>query len=234
MPKVARPAWFVPRQREGNDGEPRSISISHEALKGLFHLPLKDAAREVGLCATTFKKACRRLGLSKWPSRRGYAQTCAPAAPTRQTTAVHQAVTVACTSPVRHDASVAIDARSCVKTRHPGAAFQHKTFALLGAPSYIDTLTRGAICIGVPMPEGQPTTRPHAQGTPTQCGGEQGDSAPLVAGSLQERSCVERSCVQERSCVERSCVEAVMEYLDLGCSISEADVESMLSDDCSL
>ena len=30
---------------------------------------------------------------------------------------------------------------------------------------------------------------------------------------------------------ERSCVEAVMEYLDLGCPISEADIESMLADD---
>jgi hypothetical protein len=30
---------------------------------------------------------------------------------------------------------------------------------------------------------------------------------------------------------ERSCVEAVMDYLDRGCSISEAELESMLSDE---
>jgi len=30
---------------------------------------------------------------------------------------------------------------------------------------------------------------------------------------------------------ERSCAVAVMEYLALGCSISEADIESMLSND---
>ena len=60
----------------------------------------------------------------------------------------------------------------------------------------------------LPMPEGLPTTRP--------CGGEQGGATPLETGSPRERSCV----------------EAVMEYLDLECPISEADVESMLSSDC--
>jgi len=60
----------------------------------------------------------------------------------------------------------------------------------------------------LPMPQGLSTTRPR--------GGEQGGATPLETGSPRERWCV----------------EAVMEYLDLGCSISEADVESMLSSDC--
>ena len=60
----------------------------------------------------------------------------------------------------------------------------------------------------LPMPQGLPTTRP--------CGGELGGATPLETGSPRERSCV----------------EAVMEYLDLECSISEADIEAMLSSDC--
>ncbi|KAJ1479482.1 hypothetical protein T484DRAFT_1902737 [Baffinella frigidus] len=63
------------------------------------------------------------------------------------------------------------------------------------------------VCIGVPMPEDLPTTG--------GCGLEQGGATPLEAGPPRERSCV----------------EAVMEYLALECSISEADVESMLSND---
>ena len=70
--------------------------------------------------------------------------------------------------------------------------------------------TSPVISIGVPLPmqEGLPTT--------LLCGGEQGGATPLETKSPRERSCV----------------EAVMEYLDLGCSISEADVKSMLSCDC--
>jgi len=183
---------FLPRRKpeEGPDGQ-RHIRVSYEALEGLFHLPLKDAAREIGLCPTTFKKACRRFNLEHWPFRqfqgripfaRRTSQTdgvdaamrtlhqdpvCATAAPTLQTTDAHQAMragTVSCTSPVWHDgisssaapqgllqqASMALDMRSYGEARHAGPAFEH--FAPLDAPSYIDTLTRGRVVIGVPQP----------------------------------------------------------------------------------
>jgi hypothetical protein len=178
-----------------------------------------------------------------------------------QTTEVHhdkRAVTVSCTSPVWHDASnawrrdtsascfafpfnasssstasselngdwpdpfgaifssaapegasVALDTRSCGEARHAAPPFQHKTLA----PSYVDSL-RGSIYIGVPMPECQPTTGAFGElswreaGPPKHLDGK-GGAAPH----------------------ERSCAEAVMEYLDFGCSISRADIASMLSND---
>jgi len=129
MPKRGGSHLFLPRLKEGEDpnGLGRHIRVSYEALEGLFHLPLKEAAREIGLCPTTFKKACRRFGMEKWPSRKGqrdiatarrHAQTdgvvaanraqhleagCPPAAPAPHTTEQHpdqRAMMVACTSPV--------------------------------------------------------------------------------------------------------------------------------------
>jgi len=122
MPKWETSCVFLTRCKEGEDPNgPRHIRVSYKALEGLFHLTLKDAARQIGLCATTFKKACRRFDLEQWPFRqrdvaikRRNAQTdgvdaanrtlhhyplVAPATPARQTE-VYQAVTVSCTSPV--------------------------------------------------------------------------------------------------------------------------------------
>ena len=251
MSKRGTSFFYLPRRKEGEDpnGPPRHIRVSYEVLEGLFHLKLKDAAREIGLCDTTFKKACRRFNIERWPA----------AIPT-----LRRAVTVSCTSPVslrrgvvfdggssslgfpfssiaasssnvgasserRRDllnpfgaafssaapqglpqqASIALDTRSYGEARHAGPAFQLNTFAPVDAPSYIDTLTGGRLSTGMPLPipEGLPTTRP--------CGGEQRGATPLEAGPPGQRSCV----------------EAVMEYLDLEFPISEADVESMLSND---
>ena len=105
-------------------------------------------------------------------------------------------------------ASMALDMRS------DGRAFKLKTFAPLAAQSYSDSLTRGSLLIGVPIPEGQPTSGP--------CGGKQGGATPLETGLSRQQSCAEQSCV------EQSCAEAVMAHLELGCPISEADVESMV------
>jgi hypothetical protein len=237
MPKKARSHAFIPRRRkEGEDAVPgplaRYISVNCEDIEGLLHLPLKDAAREIGLCPTTFKKACRMFHIEHWPPQKAQRQAliartdahadafdaaitalhqepvCALAAPTLQTTEVHQdkhAVTVSCTPPVWHDgsiawrdtsafcfhkASMALDTRGGGEAGHVGPAFQHKTFAPLDAPSYIDSLSRGSICIGVPMPECLTMTGARSW--------EQGGVTPLEAGPLREQSCV----------------AAVMEYLD--------------------
>ena len=113
MPKKV--VSFFPRRKEGEepDGRPtRRISVSYEDLEALFHLPVKDAAREMNLCATTFKKACRSFGLEEWPFRKGrIAQTepvYPPTPPTLQTSGMHpasRAVMVSCTSPVWLDGS---------------------------------------------------------------------------------------------------------------------------------
>jgi hypothetical protein len=309
MPTKARSFFFFPRRKEGEDAEPgpltRHICVNYEVLERLFHLPLKDAASEIGLCQTTFKKACRMFDIQYWPSRKRQNKTliarrnahanafdaaistlhqepvCALAAPALQTPMVHQdkhAGTVTCTSPVWHDgsiawrgtsafyfsfsanasssstvrasselpdvfssaapegllqqASMALDTRSCGEARHAGPAFQHKTFAPLDAPPCIDSLSRGGICIGVPMPECLARTGP--------CGWEQGGATPLEEGPPRERSCVEAVMDYldgpivgdfDFMFAEEEGGAAVVEYLALGCSISEADIASMLSND---
>uniref|UniRef100_A0A7S0N8A0 RWP-RK domain-containing protein n=1 Tax=Pyramimonas obovata TaxID=1411642 RepID=A0A7S0N8A0_9CHLO len=35
-----------------------------------FHLPINDAAKELGMCLTVLKKICRRNGLKRWPHRK--------------------------------------------------------------------------------------------------------------------------------------------------------------------
>ena len=45
--------------------------IDLELLNALRGLSLPIAARTVGISATAFKKACRRLGLTRWQYRRG-------------------------------------------------------------------------------------------------------------------------------------------------------------------
>ena len=75
MPKKV--VSFFPRRKDGEEQDgrlPRQISVSYEDLEALFHLPLKDAAREINLCATTFKKACRSFGIEEWPFRKGQNQ----------------------------------------------------------------------------------------------------------------------------------------------------------------
>jgi len=93
--------------------------------------------------------------------------------------------------------------------RHAGPAFLLKTFAPHDTQSCIDPFTGDRVSIGapLPMPEGLLTTRP--------CGGEQGGATPLETGVSRERSCV----------------EAVMDYLDFGFPISEADVDSVIAND---
>mmetsp|Transcript_10838 Transcript_10838/g.26279 ORF Transcript_10838/g.26279 Transcript_10838/m.26279 type:complete len:253 (-) Transcript_10838:234-992(-) len=213
MPKSARTCVFFPRRKEGEDAEPgpltRRVHVNYETLEGLFHLPLKDAARELGLCPTTFKKACRALSIGEWrpkgqsrtPLARREAQ---PDDVNAAITSLHVAATVPGTSPVRHDGSIAsMDASAfCFSF----AANASSSSTARASPDPFGAAFSSA------APEGQfhavfqhktvapldalsyidslPTTEP--------CGGEQGGATPLKAGPPRERSCV----------------EAVMEYLD--------------------
>jgi hypothetical protein len=44
--------------------------LSAERLQELFVLPLEAAAKRMGVGATFLKKACRKVGISKWPYRK--------------------------------------------------------------------------------------------------------------------------------------------------------------------
>ncbi|KAJ1471916.1 hypothetical protein T484DRAFT_1976637 [Baffinella frigidus] len=47
------------------------VLVYADDLKRMFHLPIADAAGKIGLCQTTFKKTCRRLGIEHWPYKKG-------------------------------------------------------------------------------------------------------------------------------------------------------------------
>ena len=43
--------------------------LTFEDLRGHFGLGLKEAAANLGVCPTTLKRTCRRMGIAKWPRR---------------------------------------------------------------------------------------------------------------------------------------------------------------------
>jgi len=43
--------------------------LTFKDLQGCFGVGLKEAAAQLGICPTTLKRACRRNGISRWPSR---------------------------------------------------------------------------------------------------------------------------------------------------------------------
>mmetsp|Transcript_8697 Transcript_8697/g.14263 ORF Transcript_8697/g.14263 Transcript_8697/m.14263 type:complete len:418 (-) Transcript_8697:143-1396(-) len=45
-------------------------SLSFDQLAKLFHMPLSDAAKEIGICCTALKKACRKNNITRWPHRK--------------------------------------------------------------------------------------------------------------------------------------------------------------------
>lgn len=55
---------YTVRQRDG------SVTVTRERLQELFHLPVSEASRALGVGETVFKRLCRRLGVPSWPYRR--------------------------------------------------------------------------------------------------------------------------------------------------------------------
>ena len=46
------------------------ILLSASKLRAHFNLPLNDAAKKLGVCATAIKKVCRKMGIKQWPHRK--------------------------------------------------------------------------------------------------------------------------------------------------------------------
>ena len=85
-----RPPWSIapkstpeirPRRRivpsiSGAEGiTPLTVVFTPALLEDLRGQPLPAAARSIGVSATAFTRACRRLGLRRWPFRRGPARS---------------------------------------------------------------------------------------------------------------------------------------------------------------
>lgn len=52
---------------KGDDGEP--VFVTREFITPYFKMPMVAACAELGVCPTAMKKACRKLGIVKWPYR---------------------------------------------------------------------------------------------------------------------------------------------------------------------
>lgn len=50
-----------------------------EDVSPFFHLPIEEAAKELGVCSSALKRRCRRLGIKRWPFRKVRAEhRCVP------------------------------------------------------------------------------------------------------------------------------------------------------------
>jgi hypothetical protein len=56
-----------PTRGEEVRGTEAQFLLSLQSLSPLFHLPLGQAAEQLGLCRTALKNACRKCGLARWP-----------------------------------------------------------------------------------------------------------------------------------------------------------------------
>ena len=59
-----RPAVIV------SEGDLTPIAFTPEMLRKCFGMPLYEAARTLGICATAVKKCCRKMGIKEWPFQR--------------------------------------------------------------------------------------------------------------------------------------------------------------------
>ncbi|GLC77773.1 hypothetical protein PLESTM_001141100 [Pleodorina starrii] len=48
----------------------RKADLTNKDISSFFHMPIKDASRELGLSTTYLKRICRQLGIPRWPYRK--------------------------------------------------------------------------------------------------------------------------------------------------------------------
>lgn len=56
-----------PRRKAEKRNHRLCVNVTKAQLEERFHLPLPEAATELGICTTSAKKLCRKLGIKKWP-----------------------------------------------------------------------------------------------------------------------------------------------------------------------
>jgi len=62
---------IFPRRKAGQLATVKTsaMEFSHKTVAIFFHLPLHKAASKLGISPTTLKRACRKIGIFKWPFR---------------------------------------------------------------------------------------------------------------------------------------------------------------------
>ena len=72
MCKRTQRLTIVPRSKDvnGNLHQPPPVELTIERLEEHFSLPLNEAAKQLGVCETSLKSACRKIGITKWPYRK--------------------------------------------------------------------------------------------------------------------------------------------------------------------
>ena len=60
------------RRRAGQPARLSSdpVALTKSRLEALFNLPIRDAADILGISITALKKACRRIGVERWPYKK--------------------------------------------------------------------------------------------------------------------------------------------------------------------
>eukprot|EP00960_Hanusia_phi_P040179 754287-Hanusia_phi.AAC.2 len=73
---------IAPRPRSGYSAT-FQVSLTPDVLTPLFNKPQQQAAQILGISLTSLKSACRYLGISRWPYRRGLTRHVSPATDSR-------------------------------------------------------------------------------------------------------------------------------------------------------
>ncbi|KAJ1472580.1 hypothetical protein T484DRAFT_1839784 [Baffinella frigidus] len=244
MSKTGESFSFFPRRKEGEDPEgplTRHLSVNYGDLEALFHLPLKDAAREMGLCPTTFKKACRSFKMEHWPFRKGQGRTLlkqedalTDVFDVKTPPEVHQdtrGVTVSCTNP----SAFGFTFPSNTASRSTAAAVLSIAAPLQQESMAFDTRSCGEARHAGPAFDHTPFALDAPSCIDSSARGRVFVGVPLPQGTWTGACGAtppeDGPCVREdRPRGLSVCVEAVMEYLAQERAISAADVASILSD----
>lgn len=67
---VQSPSKSCPDTPDVPRGKATKGKTDIQRVSQYFHLPINDAAKELGMCLTVLKKICRKHGLKRWPHRK--------------------------------------------------------------------------------------------------------------------------------------------------------------------
>lgn len=67
---TAEPPLDASSPRSGRKSTRGQSRIEFERLSQFFHVPINEAAKGLGVCATVLKKVCRKHGIPRWPHRK--------------------------------------------------------------------------------------------------------------------------------------------------------------------